>query len=70
MCAPCSRKLYRERPDKDGMLVPCETWDNAVLACETSTPEQQFPMLLSFKRIAPGHANTWFLRIYGTALVR
>jgi predicted dehydrogenase len=59
-------KIIRERPDKDGTLVPCETWDNAVLACETHTPEQQFPMLLSFKRIAPGHANTWFLCIYGT----
>jgi len=60
-------KIIRERPDKDGTLVPCETWDNAILACETHTPEQQFPMLLSFKRIAPGHANTWFLHIYGTA---
>jgi predicted dehydrogenase len=25
-------------------------------------------MLLSTKRIAPGHANTWFIRIHGTAL--
>jgi predicted dehydrogenase len=60
-------KIFRERPDKDGIFVPCETWDNAILACDTNTPEQQFPMILSFKRIAPGHANTWFLRIYGTA---
>jgi len=60
-------KIISQRPDKDGALVLCETWDNAILACETNTPEQQFPMLLSFKRIAPGHANTWFLRVYGTA---
>jgi predicted dehydrogenase len=60
-------KIVRERLDIDGRRVPCETWDNAVLACETFTADQHFPMFLSFKRIAPGHANTWFLRIYGTA---
>jgi len=58
--------VISERPDNEGRRVPCETWDNAVLACEVLTPEQQFPMLLSTKRIAPGHANTWFLRVYGT----
>lgn len=67
MYAPVLSKIYRERPDKDGTFIACETWDNAILACEINTPEQQFPMMLSFKRIAPGHANTWFLRIYGTA---
>lgn len=61
-------KIIHARPDKNGTPVPCETWDNAVLAGEVITNEQQFPLLLSFKRIAPGHANTWFLRIYGTAL--
>jgi predicted dehydrogenase len=60
-------KIIPERPDKDGVLVPCETWDNAILACESVTADQNFPALFSFKRIAPGHANTWFLRIYGTA---
>jgi predicted dehydrogenase len=61
-------KIIEVRPDKDGKIVVCETWDNAILACETITGEQNFPMLLSFKRIAPGHADTWFLRIQGTAL--
>jgi predicted dehydrogenase len=60
-------KIFYERPDTQGTLVPCETWDNAVLACETITPDQRFPMFLSTRRIAPGHANTWFLRISGTA---
>ncbi len=59
-------KVISERPDNEGRRVPCETWDNAVLACEVQTKEQQFPMFLSTKRIAPGHANTWFLRVYGT----
>jgi predicted dehydrogenase len=49
-------------------MAPCETWDNAILACDVKTDDQQFPMLLSMKRIAPGHANTWFIRIQGTEL--
>jgi len=61
-------KIVRERPDGQGQMVPCETWDNAILACDVATNEQEFPMLLSTKRIAPGHANTWFIRINGTTL--
>jgi Predicted dehydrogenases and related proteins len=60
-------KIMEERPDGEGGTAPCETWDNAILACEVKTADQQFPMLLSMKRIAPGHANTWFIRICGTA---
>ncbi|MHA0856370.1 Gfo/Idh/MocA family protein [Paenibacillus sp. CMAA1364] len=60
-------KIVNERPDQTGKMVPCETWDNAILACEVNDPEMgTFPMVLSTKRIAPGHANTWFLRIHGT----
>ena len=58
--------IVRERPDKNGNMVPCETWDNAILATEVQTADQAFPMLISTKRIAPGQANTWFLKIYGT----
>ncbi len=61
-------KIVKERPDKSGALMPCETWDNAILACRGVSGEQEFPMLLSVKRIAPGHADTWFIRIAGTAL--
>jgi predicted dehydrogenase len=60
--------IVKERPDQNNQLVPCETWDNAILACEVETLDQEFPMLLSMKRIAPGHANTWFIRISGTEL--
>lgn len=60
--------IISERPNNKGEMVPCETWDNAVLACEVETSNQSFPMILSMKRIAPGHANTWFLRITGTQL--
>ena len=60
--------IVRERPDHNGQMVPCETWDNAILSCEVMLPDQTFPMQLSTKRIAPGHANTWFLRVIGTTL--
>lgn len=59
-------KIVPTRPDGNGNMVPCETWDNAILACDVQTESQQFPMVLSTKRIAPGHANTWFIRITGT----
>ena len=59
-------KIVDQRPDGKGGFVPCETWDNAILACDVKTADQQFPMVLSTKRIAPGHANTWFIRIAGT----
>jgi hypothetical protein len=32
-------KIVTERPGRDGTMVPCETWDNAVLACEVLVPD-------------------------------
>ena len=66
-------KIITQRPDGKGGLAPCETWDNATLACEAEVGDltsdgQRFPMSLSFKRIAPGHGDTWFVRIWGTDL--
>jgi len=62
-------KVVNERPDHQGTMVPCETWDNAILACDVKDSNAgSFPMVLSMKRIAPGHANTWFIRIQGTKL--
>lgn len=60
--------IVKERPDGSGGTEACKTWDNAVLACEVETADQAFPMTLSTKRIAPGHGNTWFIRIIGTKL--
>jgi predicted dehydrogenase len=59
------------RPDGKGNIVPCETWDNAHLLTSVELEDQklgryEFPMNLSMKRIAPGEANTWFLRVIGT----
>jgi predicted dehydrogenase len=62
-------KVVNERPGPGGALSPCETWDNAVLACMVgSSRDDEFPMILEMKRIAPGHANTWFIEVYGTRM--
>jgi len=59
--------IIKERPDGKGGTEPCLTWDNATLACEAKAKDgSTFPMTLSTKRIAPGHANTWFIRVWGT----
>jgi predicted dehydrogenase len=59
-------KIVRERPGLDGRMEPCETWDNAILACEVAGSDLTFPMTISTKRIAPGHQSSMFLRIQGT----
>lgn len=56
-------KIVEERPDGRGGMAPCETWDNALLACES---EAGFPMLFETKRISPGDVDTWYIRIEGT----
>lgn len=58
--------IVTERFNNEGVKVPCATWDNALLACEGSSGDQTFPMLLKTYRIAPGETNTWYLRIQGT----
>ncbi len=59
-------KVVRERPGPDGQMVPCDTWDNAILACEVRSAGLTFPMTISTKRIAPGHQSSMFLRVMGT----
>ena len=59
--------IMTERFDKSGNKVPCETWDNASLACEVQHAEYgNFPMTLKTYRIAPGETNTWYIKILGT----
>lgn len=59
-------KIVETRPDGKGGHVPCETWDNGTLTCHVEHERGPFPMFVHTKRIAPGHANTWFLRVTGT----
>lgn len=60
--------IIKERPDGKGGRVPCKTWDNALLLCETIDPNngEMFPMTLKMHRIAPGEKNTWSIEVLGT----
>lgn len=59
--------IVRERPDRDGNRVPCETWDNATLLCDAVDPHsgEPFPLTLKTQRIAPGETNTWYFEVRG-----
>ena len=59
------QNIVTERPGPDGSLVPCETWDNAVLHCSSSDGARPFPLSTETKRIAPGEKNTWFFEAIG-----
>jgi len=63
-------KIIPTRPDAHGNPAICDTWDNATLACEVASPASPttFPLVMTTNRIAPGHSNTWRIRIEGTAL--
>lgn len=56
--------LVPERPDANGDLVPCDTWDNAILH---GTTNGGVPITLEMKRIAPGETNTWYIEATGMA---
>ena len=61
--------IFNSRPDGRGGTAPCDTWDNAVLLCETrdEATGATFPMTLKTMRISPGQKNTWYLSVYGTS---
>ncbi|MPN06615.1 hypothetical protein SDC9_153871 [bioreactor metagenome] len=60
-------KLVKERPGKDGAMVPCLTWDNATMFCESIDPLHggAFPLTIKTQRIAPGETDTWYFEIKG-----
>jgi predicted dehydrogenase len=60
--------VIKERPDSEGNLVPCRTWDNATLLSEATdlTSGEPFPFTLKLQRIAPGEKSTWYIEILGT----
>jgi len=59
--------IVKTRTDNKGNEIPCDTFDNAVLAIKgaTSTDAREFPMIWEMKRIAPGESNTWFFSAMG-----
>lgn len=60
-------KIVTRRPNAQGELVPCETWDNATLTCAVQSADgQSFPLTIQTYRISPGDTNTWYIRVLGT----
>jgi predicted dehydrogenase len=62
------QKIAEIRPDGRGGMVPCKTWDNAILTCKCLDPRtgKEFSMVVETKRMAPGATNNWFIEVYGT----
>ena len=60
------QKIYPQRPDGQGGMVACDTWDNAMLHTDVEFGGAEFPVRFEMKRLAPGETNTWFLEILGT----
>jgi predicted dehydrogenase len=58
--------VVTERPDGVGGWAACDTWDNAVLLCESRDGHSSFPLRIETKRISPGETNTWVTEIDGT----
>lgn len=58
--------IAKTRPDGKGGDALCETWDNALLMCNTTDKNgESFPVLYEMKRMAPGCTNTVEYQIYG-----
>ena len=59
--------IVKKRPDGKGNMVPCETWDNGTMLCETEDPNtgEMFPMTIKTQRIAPGETDTWYFEVKG-----
>jgi predicted dehydrogenase len=58
-------KVVTERPDGQGGMAPCDTWDNAILHTTVADHDLPVPMTLEMKRIAPGETNTWYIEVAG-----
>ncbi|MDG0986849.1 MAG: Gfo/Idh/MocA family oxidoreductase [Paracoccaceae bacterium] len=57
---------FATRLDGQGNTMPCETWDNATILGHVDDDRGGFPIVLKTWRIAPGHSNTWSVRVLGT----
>jgi len=59
--------IVTHRESANGEQVPCDTFDNAVLAMRAKSPgeKREFPMFWEMKRIAPGESNTFFFSALG-----
>lgn len=62
------QKGFATRPNEDGTVTACDTWDNAMLHTwvQPASQSEPVPMRLEMKRLAPGATNSWFIQILGT----
>ena len=60
------RKIVDDRPGPDGRMVPCETWDNAMLAAKP-TDGQRFPDDAFYQAHRAGAPEHNVIRVQGTA---
>jgi len=60
------QKIITERPDGNGKMTTCDTWNNATLNTTVEIDNNMVPMTLEMKRIAPGETNTWYIEVLGT----
>lgn len=61
------QKIITTRPDGKGGWASCDTWNNALLHLCLINEDEQVPMTVELKRLAPGETNTWYIEVYGTA---
>jgi len=60
------QNLVPIRPDANGVMVECDTYENATLMCNVKVGAgPDFPLMLSMKRIDPGQKNSWTFRVSG-----
>jgi predicted dehydrogenase len=59
------QNIVPQRPDSTGRLVPCDTWDNAVIHSWVEHDGKPFPLTTETKRIDPGQRNTWEFEAIG-----
>ena len=65
VCAKLSNYITK-RPDGKGGMAKCETWDNAILICDTKdSMGNKFPVTFEMKRMQPGATNEWYIEVYG-----
>ena len=63
------QNVYQQRPDGKGGMVPCDTWDNAMLHTEIEIDSAEIPLRIETKRLAPGATNSWFIEILGVVSI-
>lgn len=59
------QNIVSERPGADGVLEPCDTWDNAVWHGLVDAPDGEFALTVETKRISPGDKNSWEFEVVG-----